>query len=85
MATKNKQTITVKSNEENPEPLELIAQSIIQVSEAFAKINSSRLKQRVVVLLIRDMNASLKISDIEAVLNAVPKLKDHYIKQVVKK
>lgn len=85
MATKNKQTITIKSNEENPEPLELIAQSIIKVSEAFAKISTSRLKQRVIVLLIRDMNASLKISDIEAVLNTVPKLKDHFIKQVTKK
>jgi len=41
------QTIKVKTNEENPESIELIAQSIINVSEAFEKINSSPLKRRV--------------------------------------
>lgn len=75
------QTITVKTNEENPEPVELIAQSIIDVAEAAKKMNDSRLKQRAVILLIKDVT-NLPMKDIEAVLNAAGKLKEYYVKQI---
>lgn len=78
------QTITVKVNEENPEPLEVIAQSIIEVAEAFKKIQNSRLSKRVIVLLIKDMTRNIGINEIEAILDAVPKLESYYLKSVKK-
>lgn len=48
------QQITVKVKEENPEPLELLAQSIIDLSEAFRKIEAGPLKRRTIVLLLQD-------------------------------
>ena len=80
-------TITVKSNEENPEPLELIAQSIIQIAEAYKKVNDSRLRKRAILLLIKDaIPAKYKvgINEIELVLDAAQSLKAHYIKDLPK-
>lgn len=76
-----KQTITVKTDEENPQPVEIIAQSIIDISNAFQKINESRLNRRALVLLIRDQT-NLGMNEINLVLNIVPKLKDIYLKNV---
>jgi hypothetical protein len=85
MPTKSKtQTIKVKVNEENPEPMEVIAKSIIDVADAFQKLRGSRLKERVIVLLIKDC-CSVGINDIEKVLDAASKLKDVYIKKPVSK
>jgi hypothetical protein len=77
------QTITVKVNEENPEPLVVTAKAIIEISEAFIKINNSPLKRRAVVLLLQD---ATKISqrDINLILDVAPKLKDFYVKEVKK-
>jgi hypothetical protein len=77
------QTITVKTNEENPEPLEVLAKAIIEVSEAAQKFQNSRLKSRAILVLIKDMT-SLSMRDIETVLNAAAKLKDVYIKELPK-
>jgi hypothetical protein len=77
------QTITVKVNEENPEPLEVIAQSIVDISDAFKKINESRLSRKAVVLLLQDLTR-LSQRDINLVLDAAPKLKQFYVKDVKK-
>ncbi len=73
------QIITVKVNEQNPEPLELIAKSIIELSDAFQKINSSSLKRRTIVLLLQD-ETKLPQKDINAILDAATKLKDTFLK-----
>jgi DNA-directed RNA polymerase beta' subunit len=83
-AVNHKQVVTIKSDEENPEPLEVIAKSIIEVSDAFQKIHESRLKKRVIVLLIKDMTQGIGITEIETILDVVPKLKDRYLKAVAK-
>lgn len=80
----NKQTITVKTNEENPEPLEIIAESIIEISQAVKKINQSRVDRKVVLLLIKHQTG-ISFSQIEKVLDAAANLEKHYIKQVAKK
>lgn len=76
--------ITVRVNEQKPEPLEVLAASIIEVAAAFKKIDQSRLKRRVVVLLIRDLtggnNGGISISDIERVLDAAALIGDKYTK-----
>lgn len=84
MATRSKnKKVTIKVNEENPEPVEIIAKAIIDVSDAFAKINNSRLSRRVIVLLIHD-RVNVNIRDIETILDIVPRLKDIYIKKPAK-
>lgn len=50
-----KPTIKVKKNEESPEPIELLAKSIIEVSEGFEKINKSGLNRRGLIVLLQDM------------------------------
>lgn len=82
-----KQTISINTKDENPEPVELIADSIIKVSEAFDKINKLPLSRRAIVLLLQDAIGSTKISkkEIELVLDYAPKLKDYYIKSTSKK
>lgn len=71
-------TITVKTNEEKPEPMEVLAQAIIDVADAFQKLRSGRLTQRAVILLIKD-STGLTQRDIEAVLVACENLK-RYVK-----
>lgn len=78
----NKKQTTAQAMQENPEPLELIADSIIQIAAAYEKINASRLQQRVIVLLIKDQCKSISLFNIEQVLNTVPKLKDYYLKKL---
>lgn len=72
-------TITVKTNEANPEPLELVAKSIIQIAEAFEKIKSSPLKQHTVIIILKDMTG-LPQRDIKAVLEAAADLKRYALK-----
>jgi len=62
-------TITIKTNEQNPEPLELIAESIIKIAEGFDKIKNSRLSDRAVLLLLSD-TANVPMSTIKKVLIA---------------
>lgn len=73
------QTVIVKSTEENPEPLELIAKAIIQVADAFKKIEAGPLKRKTVVLLLQDQT-SLSQKAINSILDVAPKLADHYVK-----
>lgn len=75
------QTIKIKSNEANPEPLEIIAKAIIDVSNAFEAIQKSRLSQRAVVLLIHD-KTKIAQRDIIEILDIVPRLKDIYLKKI---
>lgn len=75
--------ITLRVNEENPEPVELIAQSIIDVADAFKKIDSGKLKRKTIVILIQDIT-KLPQRDIEAVLNAAAQLKERYLKDIKK-
>lgn len=78
-----KQTVHIKTSEENPEPMELVAQSIIDISNAFTKIADSRLRQRALVLLLHDMTG-VNMGHIKQILEAAPKLKDWYTKELKK-
>jgi len=84
METKKNLTVTIKTNEESPEPVELIAQSIIDISDAFEKIQKSRLSERALLILIKDA-CGVSLHDIKIVLNTVPKLKHLFLKQATGK
>jgi len=75
---------TVKINEENPEPEELIASSIIQLAEGVEKLNKSRLNQRAILVLLKDMTG-ISMNQIDRILKAVGQLKTHYLKELPKK
>lgn len=77
------QTITVKVDEENPEPLELLAKSIIEISDSFTKILAGPLQRRTIILLIKDYTG-LAQWQIEKILDAAPKLKTYYLKELKK-
>lgn len=75
--------IKIKKNEDNPESVELLAQSIIQVSEGFKKVIDSPLSQRALIVLLQDAIGAQNISrsQIKLVIEALPRLKAWYIKK----
>ncbi len=76
-------TVSIKTDEENPQPVELIAESILEIAEAFKKINSSRLNKKAIVLLLQDAIGVSKINkrEIELVLEYAPKLAEIFLKK----
>jgi hypothetical protein len=74
--------ITVKVNEENPEPLEILAKAIIDVSDGFEKINKSKMTRKAIVLLLQAAIGGSLITQqqINDVLDYGPKLKTLYTK-----
>ena len=74
--------VTVKVNEQNPEPLDILAKSIIQVSDGFEKINSGKMKRDAIVILLQAAIGPTNITkrNINDVLDYVPKLKNLYTK-----
>jgi len=75
-------TITVKTDEKNPEPLEILAKSIIQVSAAADKLLKSGLNKRAIIVLLQESIGSSNITrhQIGAVLDHLPLLKTLYTK-----
>lgn len=75
-------SITVKVNEENPEPLDILAKAIINVSDSFDKINKSKLSRKAIVLLLQNTIGATRITQqqITDVLDYAPRLKDIYTK-----
>lgn len=68
---KNAKIITIKTDEENPMPVELIAENIKKVADSFSKaLNSGLTKQAICLLIQNAMPASQRISvtDINNVL-----------------
>lgn len=74
--------IKIKKDEEAPESVELLAKSIIQVSEGFEKLLKSSLNERAYLVLLQDYIGQGKINkkQIALVLKALPRLKAWYIK-----
>lgn len=54
-------------------PLEIISTHIARLSELGQQLKNSRLKERAVVLLLRDLTG-LALVDIEKILKAIPRL-----------
>lgn len=80
MAKSKDQKITIKVSEENPEPLELIAKSIVDIAEAIEKINNSKLSRRTVVLILQDATGITQ-REINMILDLAPKLRSTYLKK----
>lgn len=72
------QQVKVKLDEENPEPMELIAKAIIDLAAAYDKMKKSGVKDEVIVLLLHDYTKVGK-PDIRRILSALPILKNVYL------
>lgn len=77
-----KNNIHVTKSTDNPESTELLAKSIVQVSDASYKLLNSGLTKRAIVVLLQDGIGATKInkSQIELVLENLPRLKSWYVK-----
>jgi hypothetical protein len=71
------QTVTIKRNEHEPENMELVAKSIIEIADA---LKPARLivKDKLLVLLLHDMTGVPKRS-IQLILDVLPNIAGHYL------
>ena len=78
-----RKNIRIKKDELNPESVELLAKSVIQVAEGFQKVLDSSLSQRALIVLLQHGIGQGKITkaQIRLVLEALPRLKAWYIKR----
>ena len=79
----SKPIIKIVKDENDPEPMELMAKSVIQISDAFEEIQKNgMLKQRTIILLLHDLIGASKINktQIALVLDNLPRLKAWYVK-----
>lgn len=63
-----------------PMDFNVVAEEIIKISASVKAMDASRVKRRVIVLLIAD-STKLPIRDIEFVLNAISSLDETYLKR----
>jgi hypothetical protein len=72
----------IKNDKENPIPVEVIAEAIIQVAKGFQAMRNSKLSRRAIILLIKDScPGNPAISDISNILDSAASLDKKYIKQ----
>lgn len=78
------QNIKVIKNEEKPETPEILAASLIKISEAFEKLTGKgNLDNDAVACLLQNMKGMREVSksDIKMVLENIPRLKSYYIRR----
>lgn len=77
-----KPQIKIRKDQQNPESVELLAKSIVQVAEASEKLLNAGLTRRAIIVLLQDGIGSTKITknQIRLVLENLPRLKAWYVK-----
>jgi len=85
-----KQTVTVKQDEKEPMPTEILAESIKSISDGIKRLRSGRMNDRCLVILIHDACDAVGIryakkkpsaKEIKAVLNAMESLESQFLKK----
>lgn len=82
--TQKAQNIKVIKDEVKPESPEILAEAIISIGKGFEALMRTKLTQRAIVTLLLDMpdlRAKVSRSDVELVLNNLPKLNSYWIKK----
>lgn len=74
--------VTVKLSEIDPEPVEVLAASILSISQAMTVIRQSRLNRKALVALIQH-NSKLPMRTIEIVLNNLQDLERDWLKPAI--
>lgn len=76
--------VEVIQDEENPMPVEILAEHIKAISEGVKKLMAGPLNEKAIVLLIQHAipgTAGVRVTDIRAVLNALENLERVYLKK----
>lgn len=85
MRNENKKTEATKAIKamvrDAPETLDVLATEIINISHAMRALNSSRLKRRVIELLLSDAS-DVRITDVKTILDAAEQLDAKFLKKV---
>lgn len=68
-------------NDEVPETVEIIAASIVKLSQIGQDLNKSALNERAIVVLLHDLTG-LPYREIKLVLNSLAELEKHYTKKL---
>ena len=74
-----RKTVIVKQNKENEIPVEVLAESIKEISQAIGKLRSGKLTDRAIILLIAD-NCTVGKPAIKDVLDSMQTLSKRYLK-----
>lgn len=76
-------SIKIKKDEAQPESVELLAQSIVKISNGFEQLLKLSLTEAAYIVLLQNMIGNAKISkqQIKLVLNNLPRLKAWYVKK----
>lgn len=77
-----KPSIRITQDPNNPEPPEVMARSIVEIAEGARKLLGSRLKERAVLVLLKDATGET-LETIRRVLNAAASLDKTYLKLAV--
>jgi hypothetical protein len=81
--------VTVKQNEEAPIAVEIMAESIVAISQGIKKLRTTRLNDRALFLLIQNASPSVgnyppkkvTIGEIKAVLEGIESLEKTFLKK----
>jgi len=78
--------IKIIKDDENPETPELLASSIVSISNAFKQIKTAGLTDKAIVTLLSAMDGMSQIAkgDIYLVLENLPKLAGYYVRKPIK-
>jgi hypothetical protein len=76
---KKEKEVIVKQNSESPIAVEIIAQSIVKISECAKSLQNSGLSERAILLLLRDASG-VGMSDIKSVLDSMSQLERLYLR-----
>jgi len=81
------QNIRIVKNEETPETPELLAESIVRVGKAFARLTEEGLTENGIVALLKGMKGmqTVPTSSIRLILRNLPKLSSYYVRKPIKK
>ncbi len=82
MLNKNNAVKIVPADGDEPLPVEIIENSIVEIAQAMVKINSTRLTRKAIVTLIH-ANSKVNKGDIEIVLNNLDELERTWLKKAV--
>jgi len=78
------QNVRVIKNEEKPETPEVLAESIIRISDGFKELTNQGLTQRAIIILLQGMpsvGTTVSRTDIQTILDNLPKLASYYVKK----
>lgn len=77
-----KQAVKIVQDADNPQPVEVIEQAIIQIAKAMKTISETRLTRKAIVVLIHHQSKIAR-GTIEIILNNLEELENDWLKKKI--